>query len=76
MHDSELIVVHSFGSEAEADLAQSALEAAGIEVFVRADAGGGQQVSIAWAGGGYEVVVRAEDVERAREVLELPAKPS
>jgi hypothetical protein len=29
-----------------------------------------------WRGNGVEVVVRAEDVEAAREVLELPATPA
>jgi hypothetical protein len=76
MSDSELIVVHAFGSQAEADLAKSALDAAGIDAMVQADSGGGMRPSLAWAGVGFQVCVRAEDVEAARDVLDLPAKPA
>ena len=40
MSDSELVVVQTFGSRQEADVAVSALEAAGIEAIVQADSGG------------------------------------
>ena len=74
MQDSELVVVHTFGSRPEADMAKSALDAADIESFVRSDDGGGMRPGL-WPGNGVEVVVRAEDVQAARDVLELPAKP-
>ena len=76
MPDSDLVVVHSFGSRPEADLAKSALEAAGIDAMIKQDSGGGMRPSLAWAGVGYEVLVRAEDVQAARDVLDLTAKPS
>jgi hypothetical protein len=38
--DSELVVVRTFLSRIEADLAKSALEAAGIEALVQADDAG------------------------------------
>jgi hypothetical protein len=76
MTESDLIVVHSFGSRAEADLAKSALDAAGIDAMVQADSGGGMRPSIAWAGVGFQVFVRAEDAQAARDVLDLPAKPA
>lgn len=75
MADAALIVVHSFGSRPEADTAASALDAAGIDVMVRADSGGEMRPSVAWAGVGYQVIVREEDVPAAREILELPASP-
>jgi hypothetical protein len=75
MADAALIVVHSFGSRPEADMAVSALDAAGIDAMVRADTGGDMRPSIAWAGVGYQVIVRAEDVDVAREILDLPAAP-
>jgi putative signal transducing protein len=75
MTDAELVVVHTFGSRTEADLATSALEAAGIEAMVQADSGGGMRPHLAWAGVGFQVLVRAEDVQPARDVLDLPAKP-
>jgi len=74
--DVELVVVHSFGSRAEADLAKSALDAAGIDAMVQADSGGGMRPALAWSGVGFQVVVRAEDAQAARDVLDLPARPS
>lgn len=74
MSDSELVVVHTFGTRQEADLATSALAAAGIEAIVQADTGGGMYRSIAWAGAGVQVVVRAEDAEAARTILDEPAQ--
>jgi len=75
MTDSELVVVHSFGNRQEAEMAKSALDAADIDSFVRSDDGGGMERGL-WAGNGVQVIVRAEDVEAAREVLELPATPA
>ncbi len=49
MSDAALIVVHSFGSRPEADMAVSALDAAGIDAMVRADSGGEMQPSVVWA---------------------------
>jgi len=72
----DLIVVATFGDRAEADLAGSALEAAGIEWMVRADDGGSMRPAMAWAGVGYEVIVRAADRDAARQILEIPAKPA
>jgi hypothetical protein len=75
MADLVLTVVRAFGSRPEADIAASALEAAGIDAMVRADSGGEMRPSVAWAGVGYQVIVRQEDVAAAREILELPASP-
>ena len=74
MSDAELVVVHTFGSRPEADLAKSALEAAGIDAIVQADTVGGQRPHMAWAGAGFQIIVRAEDESAAREILELPAR--
>ena len=76
MTDSDLVVVHAFNNRSEADLAKSALEAAGIDSMIQADTGGGMRPHLAWAGAGFRVLVRTEDVGPAREVLELPARPS
>jgi hypothetical protein len=76
MIESDLVVVHAFGSRAEADLAKSALDAAGIDAMVQADSGGGMRPALAWAGVGFQVLVRAEDARVAREVLDLPARPA
>ena len=74
MTDSNLVVVHAFGSRPEADMAVSALEAADIDAMVQSDAGGGMRPSIAWAGVGFQVLVREQDLADARNVLDLPAK--
>src|SRR5438128_194681 len=75
MHDSELVVVHSFGSQSEADLAHSALEAAGIDAIVRADRLGGLRRHIAWAGDGVAIMVVSVDGERARAARALACAP-
>ncbi len=76
MADSQLVVVHSFGSRPEADMAVSALDAAGIDAMIQADTGGGMRPHLAWAGVGFQVLVREEDLSDARDILDLPAKPS
>ena len=75
MSDAPLVVVHSFGNRQDADLAKSALDAAEIDSFVRSDDGGGMERGL-WTGNGVQVVVRGEDVEAAREILDLPATPT
>ena len=74
MGDSGLVVVQTFGSRPEADIADSALEAAGIESMIRADDGGSQRPALAWAGVGFQVVVRIEDSDAARAILDTPAR--
>ena len=76
MADGDLVVVHTFASQPEAALAQSALAAAGIESMIQADSVGGMRPHVAWASGGFKVLVREEDEEEARDILELPAKPT
>jgi hypothetical protein len=75
MVDHDLVVVATFDDRTEADLAVSALEAAGIEAMIRADDGGSMRPHLAWAGVGVQVIVRAEDAAAARDILEIPAKP-
>ncbi len=72
MSDADLVVVHTFGSRPEADLAKSALEAAGIDAMVQADTAGGQYPAAALLG--FRIIVRSEDEPAARNVLELPAR--
>ena len=57
----------------DADLARSALEAASIDSMLRPDDAGGMRPAL-WVGRGVEVLVRAEDAERANEILEKPAR--
>jgi len=73
MGDVDLVRIHTFSSQIEADLARSALEAAGIDAVVHSDSVGGEYPSD--GGIGYDVVVRVEDAAAARDILELPATP-
>jgi hypothetical protein len=70
MHDVNLVVVHAFRSEPEAEMAKGALEAAGIDAMIQADSAGGMRPHLAWASGGFKVLVREQDAAAAREVLE------
>jgi len=65
--DHALITVGSFPNRIEAELAQGALEAAGIESFVMADDAGGLQPGL-WLSG-VRVLVRDPDAVRALELL-------
>ena len=69
MQNDDLIVVRTFATEAEADVAASALEAAEIGAMIQADTAGGMRPHIAWATGGFKVLVREEDADEAREIL-------
>ena len=73
MADSELIVVGTFLKHFEADLARSALEAAGIESVIRSDDCGGLRPHL-WMGG-IQLLVRPEDAAYATEVIEAQAAP-
>ena len=68
----DLVAVVTFNYRHEAELAHTALEAAGIESMISADDAGGMQVGLEFIRG-VKLLVRIEDEERAREVLESSA---
>lgn len=68
MDDGRLVVVAEYSNKIEAELAQGALAAADIESMVSADDAGGVQPGL-WVGEGVKVLVRAEDLDQAKEVL-------
>jgi len=68
---SHLVSVRTFLNRIEADLALSALEAAGIEAALSRDDCGGVRPSL-WLSG-VDLLVRPEDFRRATEILDLPA---
>ena len=69
MQGDDLVVVHTFSNQFEADMALSALQAAEIDAMIQADTAGGMRPHIAWASGGFKVLVREEDAFEAREIL-------
>ena len=76
MPDTNLVVVDSFGGQIDAEMAKSALDSAGIESMIQSDSAGGMRPHLAWAGVGFQILVREEDLIEARNILDLPAEPS
>jgi len=74
MQDIHLVVVQSYASRPEAELAKGALEAAGIPAMVQSDSVGGMREHLAWSGAGFKILVREEDVNEARVVLTPPSE--
>jgi hypothetical protein len=72
MPDPKLVIVQTFGSQMDADMAKSALEAASIDAMIQADTAGGMRPHLAWSSSGFKLLVREEDAAAAREVLEAP----
>ena len=71
MSDVEFVVVRTYLNGIEAEMAHSALEAAGITAIIQSDDCGGLRPSL-WMTG-IALLVPAEDVGRAAEVLDMPA---
>ncbi len=67
MSDAELVVVATFLNPVDAELAQGALKAQGIDSMVSADDAGGVRPSL-WMGG-VRLLVRAEDAKRAKTIV-------
>jgi hypothetical protein len=63
----DLVRIRTFLTSMDAELARGALEAADIPSMIRADDCGGLRPHL-WIGG-VELLVRAEDGERAEEIL-------
>ena len=74
MEYPKLVVVQSYGSRLEAELARGALEDASIPAMVQADTAGGMREHLAWSGAGFKILVREEDATAARDVLITPAE--
>jgi hypothetical protein len=73
MSGVKLVVVRTYGSRPEADLAKGALEGSGIPAIIQADRAGGMREHLAWSGSGFRVLVKEEDTIAARDVLTPPA---
>jgi hypothetical protein len=71
MSDAELVVVGRFNSRFEADVAKSALDAAGLDCMIRSDDAAGMRPALSLTNG-VELIVRADDAIAAREILQQP----
>lgn len=65
--NGELVVLRDFLKKGEAEIAQGALQAQGIESLIQADDAGGEEPGL-WMGG-VKLLVRLEDVKAANEIL-------
>ncbi len=74
MRHAQLVVVQTFGTRPEADIAKSALEGAGIDAMIQADTANDMRPDLAWTGSGFRLLVRDNDAASARDVLKPPAK--
>jgi hypothetical protein len=75
MQETNLVVLQGFSSPQEAEIARGALEAAGIAAMIQADSVGGMRPHIAWATGGFKILVRQEDLDEALNVLQPAVLP-
>jgi hypothetical protein len=66
MNSPELITISTFRSPADAQIVKGILDEAGIESMIRSDNAGGMYPAIA----GADLLVRADDVEKAVEALQ------
>jgi hypothetical protein len=72
VHDMKIVVVQSFGSRVEAELAKGLLGEAGIQAIVQGDTAGGMREHLAWSGAGFKILVREGDAATAHEILTSP----
>lgn len=70
----DIVVLRQYGNEVEARFAATVLEANGIPARVMADTAGGAFPSMAVLFP-IRLLVRADDADLARELLDTPAEP-
>jgi len=71
MSQGDLVVVQSYGTEGEAEVAKGVLESSGIDAMIQADTAGRMREHLAWSGLGHRVLVREDDAAAARSLLAL-----
>lgn len=62
---TDLVIVSTFPSIADAQIAKGVLDDAGVDSMIRADNAGGMYPGI----GGADLLVRSEDLEKANDAL-------
>jgi Putative prokaryotic signal transducing protein len=66
MKSPDLVALSNFPTRADAQIAKGILDEKGIESMIRADNVGGMYPAV----GGADLLVRAEDVEKATDALQ------
>ena len=66
LKSAEFVAVSTFRSIADAQIAQGILDEVGVESMIRSDNTGGMYPALA----GADLLVKADDVERAKEALQ------
>jgi putative signal transducing protein len=72
MTNADLIVIGTYRDEMGAEIARSVLEAADIDSMIQGDSVRGPSLWMT----GYRLLVRAEDVKQATEILGPPSRTS
>ncbi|MBP6945152.1 DUF2007 domain-containing protein [Patescibacteria group bacterium] len=67
---SNILTLKKFSTRLEAEMAKEVLESVGIKSFLSADDGGGMRPAPFAYSMGVELIVREEDVQRAKEILD------
>ena len=64
----ELVVLRTYQTVIDAELAKTALDSVGIDAMIRSDNEGGQSPALSFDRG-VELLVRADDVDAANDIL-------
>jgi hypothetical protein len=67
---AELVVLRTYHTVIDAELAKTALDSVGIDSMVRSDNQGGQSPGLSFTRG-VELLVRPDDVEAANDILDV-----
>ena len=70
MKSADLVIISTFPSDVDAQIAKGVLDDAQIESMIRADNAGGMYPAV----GGADLLVRADDVQKAHELLKGAAQ--
>ena len=73
MDHSKLVILKTFASRPEVDVAKSALASAGIDSVTEADTAGHMREHLAWSGAGFHLLVHQDDAQAALEFLSAPS---
>ena len=65
----DLINIRSFSQRHEAELAKGLLSEQGIEAIIQADDCGGMRPHLTLGTAGVQLLIKREDVEKAKEIL-------